>query len=176
MQLFRGFALIGLLGFGGVLPWARYILVDQQNWMDDASFTELLTLGQFFPGPNIANVGVIYGRRTNGFAGACLSVTGLYLFPTIITIIAGLLIDRWWGNAHVQQIFGAVMPVASGLMLGTVSRLIKGVPKAFGAFLVLVVTFILMAIVKLPLWIVLLICLPLTMANSFGSARLRRDA
>ncbi len=159
------------MGFGGVLPWARYMLVVKRRWMDEAAFTELFTLGQFFPGPNIANCGVIYGRRTNGPAGACLAVIGLYLFPTITTIIAGLLIQRYWTNPTVQQVFGAVMPTASGLMLGTALRLIKGVPKYIGAFCILAITFGLMAFAKLPLWLALLICIPLSIAIGFAQKR-----
>jgi chromate transporter len=171
LNLFWSFVLIGAMGFGGVLPWARYMLVTRRNWIDEPAFTELFTLGQFFPGPNVANCGVIYGRRTHGLAGAVLAVTGLYLAPTATTIIAGLLIQRYWSNPQVQQVFGAVMPVASGLMLGTALRLTKGIPRYIGAFGVLAVTFVLMAFVKLPLWLVLLICIPLSMAVSFGHKR-----
>jgi chromate transporter len=173
-DLFWNFALIGAIGFGGVLPWARYMLVVKRGWMNEAAFTELFTLGQFFPGPNIANCGVIYGRRTNGPFGACLTVIGLYLFPTITTIIAGLLIQKYWYNPAVQQIFGAVMPTASGLMLGTALRLIKGVPRYLGAFLALGITFILMAFTGLPLWLVLLICIPISL--TFGFFQTRRHA
>jgi chromate transporter len=169
--LFWSFFLIGAMGFGGVLPWARYMLVTKRGWMDEAEFTELFTLGQFFPGPNIANCGVIYGRRTNGPLGAVLAVAGLYLFPTITTIIAGLLIQRYWSNPHVQQVFGAVMPTASGLMLGTALRLTKGVPRHLGAFLVLAVTFFLMAILQWPLWLALLVCIPLSIAIGFAQRR-----
>jgi chromate transporter len=171
LDLFWSFVLIGAMGFGGVLPWARYMLVTRRGWMDETAFTELFTLGQFFPGPNVANCGVIYGRRTHGLSGAVLTVTGLYLAPTVTTIIAGLLIQRYWSNPQVQQVFGAVMPVASGLMLGTALRLVKGVPRQLGAFGVLAVVFVLMAFVKWPLWLVLAICLPLSMAASFGRAR-----
>jgi chromate transporter len=174
LELFWSFVQIGALGFGGVLPWARYMLVVRRGWMDEAAFTELFTLGQFFPGPNVANCGVIYGRRTNGLAGAVVCVSGLYLVPTIVTVIAGLLIQRYWGNPQVQQVFGAVMPAASGLMLGTALRLIKGVPKIVGAFVVLAVTFFLMAVLKWPLWVVLLICIPLSVGSNFR--RRGRDA
>jgi chromate transporter len=170
-ELFWSFLLIGAMGFGGVLPWARYMLVTRRGWMDDAAFTELFTLGQFFPGPNVANCGVIYGRRMHGMTGAVLAVTGLYLAPMITTVIAGLLIQHYWSNPQVQQVVGAVMPVASGLMLGTVMRLMKGVPRHLGAFGVLAVVFILMAFVKWPLLLVLLLCLPLSVMISFGYAR-----
>lgn len=151
-------------------------MVDRRRWVDDHEFTELLTLGQFFPGPNVANVCIIFGRREQGWSGACCAVLGLYFFPTIITIAAGFAIEWWWNVPEVQQVFGAVMPVASGLMLGTVLRLMKGVPKTVDAYFILALTFVLMAIAKLPLWLVLAICLPLTLTLGFGRLRNARVA
>ncbi len=169
--LFWSFALIGAMGFGGVLPWARYMLVTRRGWLNEAGFTELITLAQFFPGPNVGNCGVIYGRRTQGPWGAALAVAGLYLAPAITTIIAGLLIRRYWADPAVQQIFGAVMPVASGLMLGTTLRLTKGMPAYLSAWIMLAVTFTLMDVAKLPLWAVILIALPLSLAASLRARR-----
>ncbi len=170
-DLFWSFALIGAMGFGGVLPWARYMLVTRRGWLTEAEFTELFTLGQFFPGPNVANCGVIYGRRTQGPLGAGLAVVGLYVAPTITTIIAGLLIQRYWTNPAVQQVFGAVMPVASGLMLGTALRLTRGMPRVASAWIMLAVTFVLMDVAKLPLFAVVLIALPLSLAASLRARR-----
>ena len=33
--LFASFLKMGLLGFGGVLPWARRVIVDERRWLDD---------------------------------------------------------------------------------------------------------------------------------------------
>jgi len=32
-ELFRAFALVSLSGFGGALPWARRMIVEQKRWM-----------------------------------------------------------------------------------------------------------------------------------------------
>ena len=53
--LFRGFLILGLTGFGGVLPLARHMVVEQRRWMTSAEFVELLSLCQFLPGGNIIN-------------------------------------------------------------------------------------------------------------------------
>lgn len=49
-QLFSGFLMLGLIGFGGVLPLARSMLVEQRRWLTAEQFTELLGLCQFLPG------------------------------------------------------------------------------------------------------------------------------
>ncbi|NBP96848.1 MAG: chromate transporter, partial [Burkholderiaceae bacterium] len=37
-HLFITFTLIGLSGFGGVLPWARRTLVEQKQWLTSQEF------------------------------------------------------------------------------------------------------------------------------------------
>ena len=49
--LFLAFLSVGLSGFGGVLPFARRMLVDQKAWLDEAEFVETLALCQSLPGP-----------------------------------------------------------------------------------------------------------------------------
>src|SRR5580698_7949666 len=48
--LFRGFLTLGLMGFGGVLPLARRMVVEDRQWMSAAEFADLLGLCQFLPG------------------------------------------------------------------------------------------------------------------------------
>lgn len=164
--LFGNFAVVGMLGFGGVLPWARQMMVDRRRWVDDAGFNELLTTGQFFPGPNIGNVCIIFGRRQQGALGAWVSIVGLYLFPTLVTVLAGFAYTRWWQQPLVQQVFGAVMPIAAGLMLGTALRLLKGMPRNRHTLSIFMVTFALTGLLLMPLWIVLLLVIPLSLGLS----------
>lgn len=170
-QLFYNFAMVGLFGFGGVMPWARQMMVDRRQWVSEQGFNELLTTGQFFPGPNIANVGIIYGRRLHGLPGAVVTVFGLYLFPSLITVFAGFAYAKWWSHDVVQQIFGAVMPIATGLMLGTTLRLLKAMPRTVANYSAFLLTFVLMAVLVLPLWMVLLVCIPCSLALSFIPAK-----
>jgi len=69
-DLFAGFFIVGVCGFGGVLPWARRLIVEQRRWLTAAEFTEMLGLCQFLPGGNIMNVTIALGARFRGVAGA----------------------------------------------------------------------------------------------------------
>src|SRR3546814_8376132 len=46
-ELFLAFLGVGLSGFGGVLPFARRMLVEQKRWLTPLKFTELLSVAQF---------------------------------------------------------------------------------------------------------------------------------
>ena len=83
-ELFVGFLTIGLLGLGGVLPWARRMMVEQRRWLTGPEFTDLLALCQFLPGPNIVNMSVALGNRYRGVRGAVAAISGLLLAPVVI--------------------------------------------------------------------------------------------
>ena len=40
--LFLGFMKLGLMGFGGVLPLAHRLIVEDQKWLTSEKFTDLL--------------------------------------------------------------------------------------------------------------------------------------
>ncbi len=74
-ELFLGFLTIGLLGFGGVAPWVRHVIVEERRWLSDKEFAEVLGVGQILPGPNTVNAAVIIGDHFQGprsaYCSAC---------------------------------------------------------------------------------------------------------
>jgi chromate transporter len=54
-ELYLGFLSIGARSFGGVLPWAHRVLVEERRWVAPNDFAEVVALCQFLPGPNIGN-------------------------------------------------------------------------------------------------------------------------
>src|SRR6267378_980797 len=89
--LFTGFLKMSLCGFGGGLVWARRIVVEQQQWMDEQEFAETLTLCQFMPGPNIVGITVCVGSKLRGAIGAITSVAGFVLIPWTVGLTLGSL-------------------------------------------------------------------------------------
>ena len=65
-QLFLVFTALALRGFGGVLPWAQRAIVDEQRWLDQRDFVEMLALAQVLPGPNVCNLASWWGIATSG--------------------------------------------------------------------------------------------------------------
>ena len=61
-ELFTAFLALGLIGFGGVLPLARRMVVEQRRWLNPAEFTDLLGLCQFLPGGNIIKLYTINAK------------------------------------------------------------------------------------------------------------------
>jgi chromate transporter len=159
-HLFGAFFMIGLTGFGGVLPWARRMLVERRRWLTDREFTELLPLAQLLPGPNVSNIATILGRQYHGAFGAAVAVGGLYLAPTVVTIGLGYAYARWGAAAVTAHLLAGLMPVATGLVIATVAKLIASLPRDWRNAALVLATFIAIAVLKLPLLFVLAVLGP----------------
>ena len=134
VALFRGFARVGLSGFGGVLPWARRLLVDIEHWLTAEEFNVLLGLCQFLPGPNVINLAVAVGVRFCGWRGAVAAALGLMLGPFLIALLLGVLYARYGEIPAVQSVLYGVTLVGAGLIIATGLRMALNV-KQRGVYL-----------------------------------------
>ncbi len=122
-DLFRGFSRVGLSGFGGVLPWARRLLVETERWLNAEEFNVLLGLCQFLPGPNVVNLAVAVGVRFCGWRGAVAGATGLMLGPFLIALVLGLLYQHYGELPAVQSMLHGITLVGAGLIVATGIRM-----------------------------------------------------
>lgn len=151
VDLFAGFFVVGVFGFGGVLPWARRMIVDQRKWLTQSEFTEMLGLCQFLPGGNIMNVTIALGSRFRGVAGAAASLLGLMTAPVAIVILLGVVYDQYAEYPPVHRAFVALSAAAAAYMLSTAWKIaapLRGRPLAVA---VAACTFIAIAVLRLPL-------------------------
>ena len=171
LTLFTAFLKMGLLGFGGVMPWARRVLVDERRWLTEREFAELLGLCQILPGPNVVNLSVILGARWQGAAGALVALTGILFVP----VVAVLLLATFYASVAHSPVAHAAITAASaaaaGLILGTAIRLLTGARPAPHGLAVGGAVFVAVALLHLPLLWVLAVAVPLGIALEW---RLRR--
>jgi chromate transporter len=167
--LFTGFLLVGMLGFGGVLPWARRMMVDVRGWVSDQEFTELLSLGQLLPGPNVVNLSVVYGARCHGPTGSILAVTGLMAVPLVAVLALVALYDHFGHLQTVTQALSGVSAAAAGLVLGTGLRLALTMDRRGWMIALVALTFAAIALLRLPLLAVLGGLIPLGVALGYRS-------
>jgi chromate transporter len=168
-DLFLGFSGIAIMGFGGVLPWARRMLVEQRGWMSGEEFTELLALCQFLPGGNIINLAVVVGQRMRGLAGALVSVAGLMAAPVAIVLVLGSLYLRYGDVAEVQNALAGIAAAAAGLILVMAAKMAEpllrrsaGVALGFAA-----AAFVGVALLRFPLPAVVLVLAPLSISAAW---------
>jgi len=127
--LFLGFSSVGLSGFGGVLPFARRMLVEERQWMSAEEFNAQLGLCQFLPGPNVVNLAVVVGKRYCGLPGAIAAPVGLLAGPFAIVLLLALLYDHYGSLPLAQSMLRGIAAVGCGLLFAMAWRMgaaIKG--------------------------------------------------
>lgn len=173
VDLFLAFSGIAMMGFGGVLPWARRMLVEQRGWMTEAEFAEALSLAQFAPGGNILNLSVLVGRRYRGVAGAFVSAMGLLAAPVVIVSTLGLLYLRYGQTEPVQHALAGVTAAAAGLILGMAVKMALPLFRRDGAreIAVSAAAFLGVGVLQISLPLVLLMLAPLSIALAWWKNR-----
>lgn len=158
--MFWAFNRLSMQGFGGVLPVAQRELVERLNWLTREQFLELLSLSQVLPGPNVINLGLIFGDRHFGWRGALAATAGLLLGPLLLVIVLAALAVQW---RHVPQVAGALHGmgvVAAGLVLSTAIKLGRGLKQsALGlpaAAVLVLATVAMVGVLRWPLALVVL--------------------
>jgi chromate transporter len=131
--LFIAFLRVSLLSFGGGLVWARRIVVEERQWTSEDEFTDVLSLCQFMPGPNIVGIAVCVGARLRGLIGMIAAVAGFVLIPCAVGFGLGLLYLQYAHLAVLRNILAGISAVAAGLLIATGIRLLvphRGRPRA----------------------------------------------
>lgn len=150
-DLFAGFFIVGVFGFGGVLPWARRMIVEQRAWLTPAEFTEMLGLCQFFPGGNVMNLTIVLGSRFHGIAGSVACFLGLMTAPVAIVIGMGVIYDQYADLPAVRRAFVALSAAAAAYLLATAWKMTAGLRGRPFAIAVAACTFLVIAVLRLPL-------------------------
>ncbi len=161
-ELARAFGGIGLLGFGGVLPWARRMIVEQRRWLSPPEFNDLLALCQFLPGPNVVNLSVALGARYRGARGALAALFGLLAAPVAIVTALGALYARYASQPAVHGAFTGLAAAASGLVVANAAKIAWPIRGELRPVLVAVVSFAALTVLRLPLLPTLVVLVPVS--------------
>ncbi|QEN87255.1 chromate transporter [Labrys sp. KNU-23] len=160
-DLFGGFLTLGLIGFGGVLPLARRMVVEERRWLSAQEFADLLGLCQFLPGGNIINMSVAIGLRFRGIAGACAALLGLIAAPTAIVIGLGVLYDRFHADPHVHHLFAGLSAAAAGLLVSMALKVARPLRRDPAGIVIACACFLAIAVLRLPLLATMPVLAPL---------------
>src|ERR1700678_3087130 len=89
-EVLRVFLKLGLISFGGPVAHIGYFrdeFVSRRRWLDDATYTDLVALCQFLPGPASSQVGLSLGLIRARYWGALAAWAGFTL-PSAVLMTA----------------------------------------------------------------------------------------
>jgi chromate transporter len=162
LRLFLAFMGVGLTAFGGVLPFARRMVVDKNQWLDQSAFNRAWSLSQVFPGANVVNLAIIVGQRFHGAAGAAAGVIGLLALPSAIVIVLGGLYITHGQRPEIHGMLQGMAAAAAGLMLSSVYRMAQPLLnwRSWPGLVFAALALIGVALLKWPLPVVFLVLAP----------------
>jgi chromate transporter len=165
-ELFLGFLTIAMIGFGGVLPWARIVLVERRRWLSGEQFADDLALAQFLPGPNIVNLSILIGSRFHGALGAFISAFGLIGAPVLLMIACGALYARYSDVAWLRGSLAGLGAAAAGLLISLAAKLALPLlrRKRAASLVIALLVFVAAAFIRVPLYWVVLLLAPASIA------------
>ena len=89
-QVFAAFLKLGVTSFGGPiahLGYFRHEFVTRRKWLEEPSYTDIVALCQFLPGPASSQVGITIGLLRAGLAGALAAWLG-FTAPSALAMMA----------------------------------------------------------------------------------------
>ena len=159
-DLFFSFNWLALQGFGGVLAVVQRELVEKKKWLTLEEFVEDWSVAQILPGPNVINLALMIGGKHFGWRGALSALAGLLLVPTILVLVIASAIAGVGDTQAMQGALRGMGAVSAGLIMATGIKMLPAMetnPMGYLTCAVLaIVTFLAVAVMRLPLsWVLL---------------------
>jgi len=170
-ELYRGFFSAGARGFGGTLPWARRMLVEERRWLTPQEFTDVFSLCNFLPGPNVVNVSIVVGARFHGVRGSLAAFAGLLTLPIVAILTLAVLYERFGQLPGIDAVLRGVGAAAAGLISATGLRMATALSAMPRSLVFVAITFVAIAILRWPLIPVLLGLAPLSVLAAAWARR-----
>ncbi len=159
-ELFKGFATIGVLGFGGVAVMARHVIVEKYQWLSEKEYATVLGMGQVLPGANVVNASVIIGDRFQGVRGSLVSVLGIMLFPVLILMALAMLYNRFSDLPAVSIALTGAGAAAAGMVIATGLKMAIKLKPGIAGWLIIGLAIASVLVLRWPLVYVVLILVP----------------
>ena len=109
LEVFLAFLKLGLTSFGGPLAHLGYFraeFVERRGWLDDKSYSDLVALCQFLPGPASSQVGIALGLGRAGWGGAIAAWAGFTLPSAMALILFAAGVTHWTALSESGAVHG----------------------------------------------------------------------
>ena len=137
IKLFWTFFKIGLFGFGGgygMLSLIQNEVVEKQQWISNAEFTDIVAVSQMTPGPIGINSATYVGfkaienagmSRTEAVCGSLLASFSVMLPSFILMLLISAFFMHYKNHRSVQTVLKWLRPVVVGMLAAAVLLLLN---------------------------------------------------
>ena len=137
LKLFWTFFKIGLFGFGGgygMLSLIQNEVVENQQWISNSEFTDIVAVSQMTPGPIGINSATYVGykaienagmTRTQAVFGSLLASFSVMLPSFILMLLISAFFMHYKDHKSVQTVLACLRPVVVGMLAAAVLLLLN---------------------------------------------------
>lgn len=128
LRLFTTFFKIGAFTLGGgyaMIPLVQREVVDNNHWIGEEEFLDLIALAQSAPGIIAVNTAVFVGYKIDGWRGGVMSVLGATLPSFLIILTIAMCFTQFRGNPHVEAVFKGIRPAVVALIAAPLYKMAK---------------------------------------------------
>ncbi len=160
-QLFLTFFKIGGFTFGGghaMIPLIQRETVENKKWITDDDILEIIAIAESTPGPVAINSATFVGYRTAGFWGAAAATFGVVLPSFVIILVIAYVLNNFMELKPVKYAFQGINAGVLALLFKALWNMYKKSPKGWAAYVVMGSSFLLTAVLKLNMFLVIILC------------------
>ena len=159
--LFCTFFKIGAFTFGGgyaMIPLIQKEAVEKKGWVTDDDILEIIAIAESTPGPIAINSATFVGYRTCGFWGAACATFGVVLPSFVIILLISYILREFQQIKAVQYAFNGIRAGVVALLFKALWGMYKKSPKGWVSYVVMAGAFVLTAILKVNVLLVIIAC------------------
>lgn len=128
LDLFLTFFKIGLFSFGGGYTMISVIQQEmlQKNWLDIATYSQIVTVSQMTPGPIAVNLATYVGAKVcnenifTAFLGSFIATLGVGLPSFLLVLLVARSLQYFSSSRSVQWVLQGIRPAVIGLMFSAI--------------------------------------------------------
>ena len=161
LSLFGVFFKIGLFTFGGgyaMIPLIQREAAEKKRWIRVEDMLDIVAIAESTPGPIAVNAATFVGRQVGGFAGAACATCGVILPSLVIISLLSHAIDAFSHLRAVKYAFFGVRAGVLALILKALWSMYCQSPKQPMAYAIAAAALLLVALLKVNVMLVILLC------------------
>lgn len=138
LKLFSSFFKIGAFTIGGgyaMLPFIQKEVVEENQWLTNEEFMDILAIAEVTPGPVAVNTSTYVGYKVAGFKGAMFCTLGTILPSFTIILLIVTFFWRYRQNPMIEKVFLGIRPAVAALIFSAVYKLGKNM--TFNIYMIL---------------------------------------
>ena len=161
LSLFLTFMKIGTFTFGGgyaMIPLIQREVVEEKKWINESELMDMIAIAESTPGPIAINSATFVGHHVGGFWGAFCATVGVILPSFAIIAAISYVLQQFERLRAVKYAFLGIRAGVLALILKAFWNMARQIPKKAVSCCIAAAAFVLAALLKLNVLIVIVLC------------------